>query len=604
MPEPIPNARSQYPLQIERSRAWLTLIIPATVYAVLVLCAWAPFTLFSGMPYESTFTFKSESTTKLNGFLYDSDATRIHTSTFYHLAYLLAEWCRVGGTFVTYQIVYAVLWWARGFLVYLVLRRFLPGQDVFAFLTGCLVVVHAADGALNWVGQLNQFGFMFWMILGFYCLVLARQAASIPAMLVFLVLAMVFEHMSLWSYESQICLICLAPVLLLFLPQRLTQRGRLGVIAGGWYAVVVVYLALALRWYLQRGGSTYQARVMRTEFSFQAIVADLGHAIQHSTNFLNWGANVSNMLTSHETQSFVAVAIVAVFMGWIGLCWVTRSRRDSTQSISLAVGAALLGVGIVLLVSSYPVYLLLNSARSHWRTQFLSGFGFALALAGAGVMCGRCLSRSQLVASVPALVLCLMVVHSGTRTALCLGKLHRQHWEELREGIAGILHIAPRLEQNTIVVVTNVKSHGQGARDRFGHNMWFDVALRLAYPKTAVSGVYFLDDGRPSKGANLKLDGDRWRWDQTGFPPVVRETMVEHTIAFAYDDNGTLRLLRRLPACMHADPDAARKYSSQSVILPGPVPARVVRRYGPIPSGAVDYANERRSEAAVGEAGD
>jgi uncharacterized protein (DUF697 family) len=42
---------------------------------------------------------------------------------------------------------------------------------------------------------------------------------------------------------------------------------------------------------------------------------------------------------------------------------------------------ALLGVGFILVALSFPVYLLLDSARGLWRTQFLSGIGAGLVLA-------------------------------------------------------------------------------------------------------------------------------------------------------------------------------------------------------------------------------
>jgi hypothetical protein len=91
--------------------------VAALAYAALVLVMWLPFNPCGGMPYESHFLFNSE-VWPIKGILFPSDPMRPHTSTFYHVAFLLGEVLRIGGSFVPFQIVYAVLWWSRGFLLF------------------------------------------------------------------------------------------------------------------------------------------------------------------------------------------------------------------------------------------------------------------------------------------------------------------------------------------------------------------------------------------------------------------------------------------------------------------------------------------------------
>ena len=43
--------------------------------------------------------------------------------------------------------------------------------------------------------------------------------------------------------------------------------------------------------------------------------------------------------------------------------------------------------------------------------------------------------------------------------------------------------------------------------------MWFELALRLAYPHTPVAGIYFYEDGKPAPGNNQKLKDDHWVCD-------------------------------------------------------------------------------------------
>ena len=62
-----------------------------------------------------------------------------------------------------------------------------------------------------------------------------------------------------------------------------------------------------------------------------------------------------------------------------------ENRRPNPFVESIWTWWTLLAVGFILVVLSFPVYLLLDSARGLWRTQFLSGIGAGLVLAA---VCG------------------------------------------------------------------------------------------------------------------------------------------------------------------------------------------------------------------------
>src|ERR1051325_7457848 len=97
---------SSYPqLSLDRNPRLLKYCLPGGIYLALVMFMWGPFNPFSGMPYESTFSYSSETSSIWQGFLFRGDPLRLHTNTFYQLAYLLAEALGIGGSFVPYQIV-------------------------------------------------------------------------------------------------------------------------------------------------------------------------------------------------------------------------------------------------------------------------------------------------------------------------------------------------------------------------------------------------------------------------------------------------------------------------------------------------------------------
>jgi hypothetical protein len=165
-------------------------IVAASAYIVIILLIWGMFAFNSGLPYETFFTYISETSSALKGFFFEADPTRPNTSTFYHISYLLGEFF-APGSFAPCQFVYAALWFARGFLLFLIVRKLLPDFTSLAFLAGALALVHSSDGAMQWIGQMNQFGYIFWMLLAFYLFVAAVQndRAITAASIMFLAVA-------------------------------------------------------------------------------------------------------------------------------------------------------------------------------------------------------------------------------------------------------------------------------------------------------------------------------------------------------------------------------------------------------------------------------
>src|SRR5207244_3393338 len=89
------------------------------------------------------------------------------------------------------------------------------------------------------------------------------------------------------------------------------------------------------------------------------------------------------------------------------------------------------------------------------------------------------------------LVLGASIIFSGSVSAIKLGAFHYALWERHRQAGAQVLQIAPQVKPGTVVVLTNIPK-GDAP---FGHNMWFDVALWLAYPETPVVGCIFMKMG-------------------------------------------------------------------------------------------------------------
>jgi hypothetical protein len=540
----------------------------AVTYVGLVLALWVPFGPRNGMSYETTFIWKSEQGSFLNG-LFFGDPLRAFTPVFYHIGYLLSYAFGVPGGFLGVQISYAVLWWARGMLSFLILERLLTDHALFSYLFGALVIAHASDNALNWVGQMNQFGFMVWMLLSFYFLLRGLQAST-PAKTALLVgLACGACFLSIFSYESPLFIILAVPVLLGSVSGGI-KRNRAMLLA--YYVVPVGFVMLNLRRYGRGGRSIYQESVLRGDWGVTPLIHDLAFNIAASLKFWRWGVFLPSSVP------VVAICAAAAIVFCLGAAYVGAFDRVPSVFPVRRQLAGLLAAGLVLLILSFPAYLLLNSATSLWRTQFLSGIGAALVLASLAGLASTILPDGK------ARLFWLLAVGGivcffGARAAYATGSFHHQAWERHRQAIAQVLAVAPRVKPASVIVLVGVPR----SAPPFGHNMWFDVALRLAYPHVPIAGVYFWEDGEASPGANMVVDGGDWRQTREGFPTMLSRADFAHTIIIRFDEGGTPRLLLHVPPFVTRGPAAVQRYDPTAVILDGPPDPIALRRYRPIP---------------------
>jgi hypothetical protein len=546
-------------------------LLAAVAYLAIVLALWLPFTLYSGFPYETGFIYTSEISTWWNGFLNGHDRSRIYESLFYQAAYLTGVLSGFAGSFVPYEIVYAALWWARAFLVFLIGRRLAPDYDVFWYLAGALVLVHASDNSIGWAGQLNHFGYMFWMLAGFYMLLLAVEQTQRRRFLACLLLAAFFEHLSLWSYESELLIVLIAPIFLLIAPA--TRRKRLPIVLA-WYVVPVIYAAAAVLRYARPSADAYQPTVVRKAWSFSSILNDWLFNIDTSLRFWRWPETHPANGGSAGLKLACVLALVAFIGGIIVLAWFQRKGGSPLIPARRTLWTVVLS-GFLLLVLSFPAYLILSSARSLWRTQILSGLGAALIFAAAIVLCATVARRRWVQIGIMVL-LALPIAGYGSFSALTKAAYHRSVWERHRGVMAGILRVAPRLRSGTLVVLTGVPK--DAARDPFlDDNQWFDLALRLAYPGTSVAGIYFDEDGHAAPESLLTMaPGGNWiaRGDFFRAAGDARAILV-----LELDGAGGISVAQSLPSFLHVDEKAARLYNPRGVIESGEPSPRAGRRY-------------------------
>lgn len=535
--------------------------ISAAFLLAIVLILWAPFNLHSGMPYETGFVYTSEISTWWNGFLFGADLSRMHTSTFFQAGYLLGELTGFAGSWVPYQIVYAALWWVRGFLMFLIVRRFLPGENLFCYLAGAFVLIHSSDLATAWVGQMPQSAYIFWMLAAFYLFVSAFDQRN----RVWLAIAIFCEYMSLWTYESPIVIILLAPLLLIWLRFENVREWR--AVFWSWYAVPVVYLVVIAIRYLRTGGHTYQESVLRKDWAIGPILRDWVFNIAESLRFWAWPGVPATRAPEAQLALIAALTVLILITGMFAL---SARRLPERRPLLRA-----MAVGILLIVFSFPVYLLLDSSRSLWRTQILSGLGAGLFLAGAVALFASLTASRWLRFGILA-TLSGWVAWCGGLSVLDKSVYHRALWEQHKHAMTEMLEVAPNVKPGTLIILTDVP---RGERDPFGgDNMWFDMALRLAYPGTPVAGAYWYGDGTAPIGPRPMFDADgHWRLPGN---PLVPDGDVNTILAMQYSEEGLASVMSRLPEFLRSGKQAFKPYNPHALIESGPPSPRAARRYG------------------------
>jgi hypothetical protein len=553
---------------------WRTDLLVIAAYVLLVVAMWAWYGVHSGMGYETAFAVESELDSERKPLYYHADGLRRFTSFFYHIAYLAGRWSGFEGSFVPYQLVYALLWLFRGLLVFQIVRMLAPGASAVAFLAGAFTIVHAADGALNWVGQLNQFGFIFWMLLSFYLLLSAfacEQRNWLAPVLA--IMAAQSARLSIFSYESPLPLILAFPVLCLALLGRWSWRNA--ALMGIYWWMPLQYSWRYLRRYLDRTvDETYQFSVVRQDWQALQLVLDWAYNAGYSLAFWRWPRNVAEPADAHfalVALTFAGLGAAVAAGAYLLLCGVSNDTSDAARRYAWRL--SILGIAMVAL--SFPAYLLLDSATTHWRTQLLSGPGAGIALAGAISLAHERGLHGWRIGVGASAAIAAAIAASGIWTGQQLALHHRALWERHRAIVAGVLHEAPQVENNTLLVLVN----RTGAPLVFGHNMWWDLATRLAYPKRAVAGIYFDAPGRLATGVTVRFSGTRAEI-QSDFKLNVEEVSVRNLVVLDILSSG-VTMARELPAWLGVDAQYVRDYQPARVIGGPPPDPRAVRRYCP-----------------------
>ena len=265
--------------------------------------------------------------------------------------------------------------------------------------------------------------------------------------------------------------------------------------------------------------------------------------------------------------------------GAVLLRWSLAETRETQEGPETGALLRLLVAGVILLIMSFPAYLLLGTdyMLSGWRTQLLSAIAAALVLTSCIFLVSAPI-RHVTVHKLLCLILAAAVIFDGATRVLEYGAMHRSIWRRHQAVMQKLIRAAPQVKPGTLFVFLNVPKEN----DPFGDQLWFDLAVRLAYPEIPVVGIYYYEDGTLAPGQKFALAGDHWKWEGGGVGPMVTSPSLDKTIVLSYRDDRVAALVETVPAFLCQRQCAAEHYAPHSDII-GQTPSPVAeRRYGPL----------------------
>ncbi|MGI0486953.1 hypothetical protein ACN4EK_16050 [Pantanalinema rosaneae CENA516] len=512
-----------------------SLLITMLIYWILVMGIWGVFAFDRGLPFETSFPVACQN--NLHDCLNYADELRPYNSLFLGLGYLLGF---DNGSYVTYQLLYGFLWWGRGVLIYLIFRRLFPESSLFSFLVGALVIVHASDGALNWIGQLHQFGFIFLFILAVYLLLESWLAQRASHAITFLVLSLPALYVSLWTYESHFFLVISIPILLFVLRPKLNLRFIATMAI--WYIIPTVYGWLQFQKYLIAKVNNYQTSIARADLSLNTILTDIQAHIWQSLQFWKW----SNTLSIYSIGKLApVVALICVFAFVIGAYLLSPNsgflglQLPPTQSLWTC-----LSLGFLFLILSLPIYLLIAGNTMFWRTQMLPSVGAAICLGSGICLLAKILPKKKY-QPLFVIIACTVIVFSGVRSGVALQGFHEYRWQIHRAVMAQVAHLVPSIKDNTMILLTNMPKAYE--KDPFGAAMWFDFPIQLLYPRRTVVGYFIYENGDSVTDNPWSFTATGMEWQRKGMPQKLDKVMYSQIIALQYNSDSQISLLEQFP---------------------------------------------------------
>jgi hypothetical protein len=485
----------------------------------------------SGFNYETTFSFLADNWEGKRSWFY-SDPARPFNSTPYQVGYVVSALSGFQGSALGHQIVLLILnivfASCCGFFYYFVSRNFYP-----ALFATAVAATWSADHATNWIGQLNQFSVRSLSALALLSVFIFTRSTGRILQLLFWFTGLFSFFIASMSHEAAIPFLwgSFIALCMLLIPAPMRSKTFLS-FSPPLLVATIVTVESNLR------STTYGASLLRNDLSPISICRDLWTMARTSFDFRLWLPELDPLVSDILLVQLMGTVALAIFLygrNSRSSLVDTPKRTHHRRCMAYCSHTRFLVFAVISLGASFAGFVVLENPTMPWRTLILSSwptsilFGlilhFVLNSFSQLSVSRKLISRrsfftyrKRFVFFFNVLTLVLSVVLLGVFSARHHGQVHRERWSEFSSTFQRILIRYPSVPDGTVFILQGVSS----TSDPFGHNMWFDVGVRLAYPGQVVAGTYFRD-GLPAPGTNLKLDETTNVYfdDGSGYPTLA-----------------------------------------------------------------------------------
>ncbi len=437
---------------------------------LMVILIWAPFGVKRTVGLFEEWSTQRHPTSALQ-FIITTDPSRPFSFAPFVFAQALTP-----NSFAGHNWFMMLLFVLKGLIVYKLILRLMPQDRFLALLTGCLFVVYPADTGLMTFRALNIHTSITFGLLAIYLLVAQWQEPKKWRRFAIVVL----QFVSLGIYEVMYGIIFSAPLLLLWNEKRLFPLSRRLIRASLLWWTLPTLLALRSAAYILTGRSLYVNSQLdagtQNDFSLEAVLNSFTK--MYERHFTAWGYAFENLsrYTPYLIYSMLAGGVVAL------AAWQHWQRGEAVKSdINWRRSLLLIGGGLILMGISFAPYLPTPYRRETFRVFYLSSLGAALVVATLIQWASSYLKRFG---KLPAAAMTGLLILIGSYNAMSQLAFFVQASDSIQRMLAGIVTLAPRVPDNTIIVFVDESVEYQ--------DQWHMAASTGAFI-SAIQFLYFDD---------------------------------------------------------------------------------------------------------------
>jgi len=373
---------------------------------------------------------------------YASASYRPLTLAPYILGYILTP-----GSFLGFNIIFALWALGKGVAMYALVRRLVPDNPALAFVSAALLVVYPADDALLTLRTTNVHAGVFLFVIALNVLIVAWQRFRWSTLL-----AMVgAEGIALATYDGGILLSLCGPVLLLWLRGRIDKR--VVTVAALWWGVSVPFL-LHLILTLRDPGS-YAAQLLAGSAMGKTDVVDILRSWGHSmarAYVRHFGTGWYEALRGlHRQDPYLHLSAALTLFVLLPAVWLHARRHEETKAtVETRSYVTLASLGVIAVAPAFAMYLPTEWRNSNYRVFLYSSIGAALAVGVACFLFSRLFGQWQRLVFVG---LTSALIGTATVHALVQHRVYFEYSQRQQQILADIISAAPGLKPETTVLL-------------------------------------------------------------------------------------------------------------------------------------------------------